>query len=204
MKREFKVLSTVLYMMLLCIFLGACGNSENAYFKGQYLYMDGTEYIEATGLYKESNTIVGKTSDDYTIYEVDGDSEHNYIVVRSFFDQNLYVRKDYVKDKTVIEALCFNQSTSKFVYDESFIDSFIKDLLEDENILEIDNNTLMSYRTSGIDVYIKYANDSVSEYCGSIIYDGSKYLYFNAQNSTTILVSEEEKKMLEKFEILKK
>ena len=59
-------------------------------------------------------------------------------MIRSFFDQNLYVRKDYVKDKTVIEALCFNQSTSKFVYDESFIDSFIKELLEDENILEID------------------------------------------------------------------
>ena len=76
--------------------LGACGNSENAYFKGQYLYMDGIEHIEATGFYKESNTIVGKTS------------------------------------------------------------------------------------------------------------DGSKYLYFNAQNSTTILVSEEEKIILEKFEILKK
>ncbi len=204
MKREFKVLAIVLYMMFLCIFLGACGNSENAYFKGQYLYMDGTEYVEATGLYKESNTIIGKTGDDYTIYEVDGDSEHNYIVLRSFFDQTLYVRKNYIKDKTVIEALCFNQNKSKFVYDESFIDIFIKELLEDESTVEIDNKSLMSYRKTGIDVYVKYANDSVSEYCGSIIYDGSKYLYFNAQNSTTILVNEKTKNMLAELEILKK
>ena len=96
---------------------------------------------------KESNTIIGKTSDDYTIYEVDGDSKHNYIVIRSFFDQTLYVIKNYIKDKTVIEALCFNQNTSKFVYDESFIDIFIKELLEDESIVEIDNNILYLFHS---------------------------------------------------------
>lgn len=204
MKRLFKLLEKVLYIVLLCIILSACGNRENTYFEGQYLYMDGTKYVEATGLYKESNTIIGKTNDNYTIYEVDGDSEHNYIVVRSFLDQTLYVREDYIKDKTAIEALCFTQNISEYVYEEGFIDIFIKELLECEEFVEIDSNSLMSYRKNGIDVYVKYTNDSVGEYCGSIIYDGTEYLYFNVQNSNTILVSEKMKNILVEFEILKK
>ncbi len=42
---------------------------------------------------------------------MDGDVEHIYVVARSFLDQNLYVKENYIKDKTVIESVCFKQSS---------------------------------------------------------------------------------------------
>jgi hypothetical protein len=202
MKRLFQ-LRKVLCTVILCINLVACGNNENAYFEGQYLYMGDEKYVEATGLYEETNTVIGHTNDDYTIYEVNGDNEHNYIVVRSFLDQKLYVREDYIKDRTIIDGICFNQSTLEYIYEQDFIDIFSAELLECNEIVAMDDDSLILYRRDGIDIYIKYNNDNVGEYCGSIIFNGTEYMYFNAQNTNTVLISEKMKKVLAEFEVLK-
>ena len=200
MKRLFK-LKTVLCIAIICINLVACSNKENAYFEGQYLYMGDEKYVEATGLYDETNTVICRTNDNYTIYEVAGDGQHNYIVARTFLDERLYVKENYIKDKTVIEGVCFRQSSAEYIYEEDFINIF-KEMLGCKEIVEIDDDRLMMYRREGIDVYIKYPNDCVGEYCGSIIFNGTEYMYFNARNASTILISEKMKNALVEFEVL--
>lgn len=202
MKRLFQ-LRKVLCLVILCISLVACGNNENAYFQGQYLYMDDEKYVEATGIYEETNTVIGHTNDDYTIYEVNGDNAHNYVVVRSFLDQKLYVRENYIKDRAIIDGICFNQSTLEYIYEQNFIDIFSAEILECNEIVAMDKDCLMTYRRDGIDVYIKYDNDSVGEYCGSIIYNGTEYMYFDAKNTNIVLISEIMKNVLVEFGVLK-
>lgn len=200
MKRLFG-LRTAFFIVILCMNLVACSNKENAFFEGQYLYLNGEKYIEATGLYEETNTVICRTNDDFIIYEITEDAAHNYVVARSFTDQKLYVKEDYQKDKTTIEGVCFKQNTAEYIYEEEFIDTF-KKMLECKEMVEIDNDKLMMYRKVGIDVYIIYPKDSVGEYCGSIIFNGVDYMYYNHQENSITLLSEEMEKELIKYNVL--
>lgn len=200
MIRLFK-LKTVLCIAIICTSLVACSHKENAYFEGQYLYIGKEKYVEATGLYEETNTVICRTNDNYTIYEVDGDVGHIYVVARSFLDQRLYVKENYVKDKTVIEGVCFKQSSAKYIYDEAFIDIF-EEMSECKDVVEIDDDKLMMYRNEGIDVYIKYDKDCVSEYCGSILCSDVGYMYYNHQEKCVTLISEEIQKKLVEYNVL--
>lgn len=202
-KHLFRLTKTIC-VVALCVNLTACANEENAYFEGQYLYVDGVKYVEASGLYEESNTVIARTENDYTIYEVVDDKLHNYIVVRSFLDQTLYVREDYTKDRTTIEGICFNKDTSEYICEQDFIDVFSKELLECDEKLEMDADTLMSLRKDGIGVYVKYADDNVGEYCGSIMIDDTEYMFYNAENDCTILISDEMEKNLTELSVLEK
>lgn len=179
----------------------ACSSKENAYFEGQYLYIGEEKYVEATGLYEETNIVIVQTNDNFTIYEVEGDLEHNYIAARSFLDQTLYVKENYIKDKTIIEGVCFKQSSAEYIYEVDFIDIF-KEMLECKEIVEIDNDRLMMYRREGIDVYIKFAKDCVGEYCGSILCNEIGYMYYNHQENCTTLISEEMRKKLVEYNVL--
>lgn len=200
MKRLFK-LKTALCIAIICINLVACSTKQNAYFEGQYLYIGEEKYVEAVGLYEEANTVIGRTNDNYTIYEVDGDVEHNYIVVRSFLDQTLYVKENYIKDKTVIEGVCFQQGRAEYIYEEDIINT-VREMSECKEIVEMDADSLMMYRRQGIDVYIRYAKDCVGEYCGSILRDESGYMYYNYQENRITLISEEIRKKLVEYNVL--
>ena len=104
MRRFVRLLVIVLPILLLFAAFRCCGFGVNSYFKGETLYWNGIKYVETAGLHHESNTKIGKTDDGFTIYEVLGDRDHNYIVAWSFLDHQLYVRASYEKDRTVIEA----------------------------------------------------------------------------------------------------
>jgi len=170
--------------------ISSCGNKHNAHFEGQYLYIDGKKYVESTGIYKETNNIVCHTSDDYTIYEIDGDVEHNYVVARSFLDQSLYVKADYVKDKTAIEGFCFNQETMTYIYDEEFINMFTE-IINNGEMVELTAENLYSYKRNGIDVYVKYYNDFIGEYYGSILINEQNYMFYNHQDNNIIFLTKE-------------
>lgn len=182
-------------ILLLFTAFRCCGFGVNSYFKGQTLYWNGIKYVETAGLYHESNTKIGKTDDGFTIYEVVGDQDHNYIVARSFLDNQLYVRASYEKDRTVIEALIL--SGDEYVYEKDFIDCFVKELIESEEFETCDSETADTYsvtylrRGRCIDVDIKYPNDVVGEYCGSILYDGTAYWFVVLKTDKKVLVSEE-------------
>ena len=134
------------------------------------------KYVEAEGLYEETKNVICQTDDNYTIYEVDGDAKHIYVVARSFLNQKLYVKENYIKDKTVIEGVYFKQSSEKYIYEEAFIDIF-KEMLECKDVVEIDDR-LMMYGREGIVVYRRYDKDCVGEYCGSILCSEAGYMYY--------------------------
>lgn len=182
--------------------LMSCNNQHEAFFKGQCLYIDNEKYIPSVGVYEETNTVLCKMKNDYTIYEVDGDTGHNYVVVRSFLDEQLYVKENYTKDKTAIDGIYIGQSEKKYISDKEFIDIFEVMMASDEKV-EIKNECLASYRKDGIDISIKYHNDCVGEYCGSILYDGVRYIYYNHLEEKTILINEELISKLETFIVLK-
>lgn len=184
-----------------CINLVACSNKEKAYFKGQYLYIGEEKYVEATGLYEETNTVICRTNDHYTIYEMDGDIGHIYVAARSFLDQKLYVKENYIKDKTVIEGICLKQNSAKYIYDETFIDLF-EEMSECKDTVKIDDDKLMMYRKEEIDVYVMYAKDCVGEYCGSILCNEIGYMYYNHQENRITMISEEIEKKLIEYNVL--
>lgn len=68
---------------------------RTAEFKGRYLYWNNAIYEEKAGAYSEGNTIAMTTDNKWSVNEVKGDDLHTFVVVRSFLDQYLYVKKDY-------------------------------------------------------------------------------------------------------------
>ena len=176
--------------ILLCIKLVTCIGRKHAYFQGQILYIDGEEYEETSGFYKESNTVISRTDNGFTIYEVVGDPEHNYVVARSFLDNYLHVKKNYAVDKTAIEGYFFELGYGDFISGKEIID-IMKTLSESKEKVDIDNDLLMSGGNGEKKVYIKYYNDPVGKYCGGIIFDGKDYVYYNWDKKEAVLISKE-------------
>ena len=196
----------VLCMVMVCVNLAACGSKVNkdAYFQGEYWHIDGEVYVETAGWYVETNNVVCRTANRYTIYEVEGDVEHNYVVARSFLDQYLYVKENYIKDKTVIEGVWFGVGSSeKYIDEEAFLETFHK-MLEYKDVVEMDDDRLMQYRMEGIDVHIKYENDCVGDYCGFILYGETGYMFYNSEGEYVTRLSKEIVEKLKKYNILEK
>jgi hypothetical protein len=97
----------------------------------------GVTYMPVSGKYKEGKTIA-KTKDGFQINEVEGDDSHTFLVIRSFLDQWLVVREDYVipisgeitkaswglhfiEDEEFLTAVeeIVEKATADFVYDNS-------------------------------------------------------------------------------------
>lgn len=94
------------------IFLDAISDilvsDHSAEWRGQdTIYWDGSyyDYCGAPCEYREGKTIA-KTSDcDWDINEVEGDPSHTYIVVRSFLDQYLFVKRDVFAASTLFKEV---------------------------------------------------------------------------------------------------
>ena len=97
----------------------------------------GVTYLTVSGKYREGKT-VARTKDGFDINEVEGDDSHTFLVVRSFLDQWLVVREDYVipisgkitkaywglksiEDEEFLTAIeeIVEKATADFVYDNS-------------------------------------------------------------------------------------
>lgn len=57
---------------------------------------NGKHYSEIAGVYTEGKTIAKSEDGGWNIKEVKEDPSHTFVVVRSFFDDRLYVAEDYV------------------------------------------------------------------------------------------------------------
>ena len=82
-------------LLLFLVARGVIVFDHSAVRRGEGAYWNDTLYIPATGEYSEDRTIA-KTEDDWQINEVEEDPGHTFIVLRSFLDQSLLVREDYV------------------------------------------------------------------------------------------------------------
>lgn len=68
---------------------------HSAIMRAETLYWKDTVYVGCTGRYNEGKTIA-KSSDGDEINLVNNDKSHTFVVVRSFLDDGLYVREDYM------------------------------------------------------------------------------------------------------------
>ena len=86
-------------------------------------------------MYSEGKTIA-KTSDGiYEINEVKEDPSHTFVVVRSFLDDSLYVRKDYHIPKSG-DAVTVYLGGNK-IEDTSFLDAISQIYSSDEDTVEV-------------------------------------------------------------------
>ncbi|MBQ3009810.1 MAG: hypothetical protein IJA20_02430 [Methanocorpusculum sp.] len=93
--------------------------------RGEGVYWKDTMYVPSYGEYSEGRTIA-KTEDGWQINEVEEDSSHTFIVLRSFLDQSLLVRDDYeIPNSGEITCVFWD---GKKIEDEMFCDT-IADIL---------------------------------------------------------------------------
>lgn len=95
----FAVIAILMTVVLIWLFAtGILVLDHSGERKGDYLYWNETRYVMCSGKYKEGKTIA-MTSDGFRINEVEGDKDHTYVVLRSFLDQQLYVKEGYLKNE---------------------------------------------------------------------------------------------------------
>lgn len=100
---------------------------------------NGREYTGASGEYSEGKTIA-RSKDGWNLNEVKEDPSHNFVVIRSFLDQYLYVASDYTIPKSgEVTKVCWN---GKYITDKEFIDAVTK--------IEAEKVTSFEYKTKGI------------------------------------------------------
>ncbi len=100
---------------------------------------NGREYTEASGEYSEGKTIA-RSKDGWNLNEVKEDPSHNFVVIRSFLDQYLYVASDYTIPKSgEVTKVCWN---GKYITNKKFIDAVTK--------IEAERVTSFEYETEGI------------------------------------------------------
>ena len=109
----------------------------------------GVNYYNVYGKYREGKTIA-KTNDGFHICEIEGDDSHTFVGLRSFLDNWLLVREDYVIPiGGEITRVCWNLN---FIEDEEFLVA-IADILEQRTPEFVyDNSKGDIYQYKGDDV----------------------------------------------------
>lgn len=109
----------------------------------------GVNYCAVYGKYREGKAIA-KTNDGFNICEVEGDDSHTFVGLRSFLDNWLLVREDYVIPiYGEITRVYWNMN---FIEDEEFL-SVIAEILEKREADFIYNNSKGDiYQYKGDDV----------------------------------------------------
>ncbi len=95
-RKKYLVAAICLFAAVTVIFLG-CGlvTDRSAVYSAEGLSWNGAFYKSCSGFYDEGKTIAKTADGNYSLCEVIGDANHNFIVVRSFTDDSLLVRSDY-------------------------------------------------------------------------------------------------------------
>ena len=109
----------------------------------------GINYYSVYGEYREGKTIA-KTEDGFQICEIEGDESHTFVGMRSFLDNWLLVREDYVIpiDGEITRAYW----DMKFIEDEEFLSVVAKILEERKADFTYDNSKGDIYQYKGDDV----------------------------------------------------
>lgn len=105
--------------IIYCFMAGIFVLDHSAERFAESLEWNNCRYVQARGKYSEEGKTIAKTSDgDWRINEVEKDDSHTFVVVRSFLDQYLFVREDYVIPTSgEITAVYWNEER---ITDEAF------------------------------------------------------------------------------------
>lgn len=99
----------ILLIAAALVFSGVAVLDCSAQYRGDRIYWNDAVYVPCSGEYHEGRAIAA-TSDGWKIHEVEEDSTHTFIVVRSFLDQALYVREDYdISEDGEVSAVFWNK-----------------------------------------------------------------------------------------------
>ena len=98
-KKSIVIITCAILLVFVIIFslllsTGTIVLDQSAEVRGESLFFKGQEYILTDGTYSEGKKIA-KTKDGRDINEVREDDTHTFIVLRSFLDESLYVKKDF-------------------------------------------------------------------------------------------------------------
>lgn len=109
--------------LILCVIIGLF-NGGVAFLKpsairnGNGFVWGGVEYVYCNGEYEVTTQALAKTDDGYLLLGIEGDGEHNFIVLSSFLDSRLCVRADYIPlENDVIGSVFWG---GKKINDEDF------------------------------------------------------------------------------------
>lgn len=191
---------TVGMIVILACVLGACGNKHEAYSRGDDLYLDGEKYIEISGslcLYDESDKKMCKTDDGYTVYEVDGDEKHIYVVRRCLWDAVLFVKESYISDEPSVSAICFGWDKDSYIFDRKIIDCVFA-LTENEELID-ESDELMDARDKGREIYARYGDEVVGRYIGEIFLYQNQYMYYSYNEQIVTVLTDDQIELLEGY-----
>ena len=129
--------------------------------------------------YMLNQTINYAKVDEYTVYSIEGDENHNYVVVRSFWIIIFMLRKVFLSEESKIVGVSigYNYDGNAYSDDEMLIKTITGILAKEQNLLE-DNNIMKQCRKEGIRVAVKYENDVVGHLIGYLLtYNGQNMFY---------------------------
>ncbi len=140
----------------------------SAVLNSEELYWNGNAYISCSGIYSEGKTIAKTADGQWAINEIDEDPSHTFVVVRSFLDDSLYVRKDYQVPQSGDANSVYLDGIK--VDDDSFLDAVSQIYSSGERTVEYATNDIHS-KTDTQDmrsIYICFNNCPVAVFMGYI------------------------------------
>jgi hypothetical protein len=172
-------------MLLISIFLIGCSQKNEVHFDGEeYLIFNGEKYVLTSGIYNESDIRLGKT-DSFTIYEVEGDKEHNYLVARSSLDNTLYVKESFSPDNNEIEGV-YLMSANNCHYDKKIVE-LIQKIITSEKMKLDNQQEIDKIQQTGLEVGVKYKNNPVGKNFGIIKKIKDDYVIYLFNNEWVLL-----------------
>ncbi len=94
--KKFFIVTICLLAVIIAVFAsGVIVTDRSAVYSAEGLNWNGSFYKSCSGFYEEGKTIAKTSDGNWNINEVKGDTEHNFVVVRSGLDDFLLVREDY-------------------------------------------------------------------------------------------------------------
>ena len=113
MKKAIKVLLAVIAGVAVAVsFLLISGTlvlDYSAEYNGERIHWNGAVYVPCAGEFTEGRTIAKTSDGTWRLDSVAEDDSHTFVVLRSFLDEYLYVREDYVVPKSgEITAVVWN------------------------------------------------------------------------------------------------
>ena len=140
----------------------------SAVLNSEELYWNGNTYISCSGIYSEGKTIAKTKDGQWSINEIDEDPSHTFVVVRSFLDDSLYVRKDYQIPQSGDVNSAYLDGIK--VADDSFLDAVSQIYFLNEKTVEHTTNDI-HLKTDNQDMraaYVGFSDCPVAIFMGYI------------------------------------
>lgn len=173
-------------IVLLCCILCGC-NKYDCKKDGDTFFINDATYNPYDGAYSETNNKLGST-DGWSIYEIEGDKEHHYIVARSFLDQYLYKDDSFTPTYNKITGYYVNGYSHKEEDEEGI--ALMEELVSIQKEADQQEIIVDDIYDYGKLIYITYDENIVGDYVGILFeYEDKYYLAYDLSNPKKVMAS---------------